>query len=208
MKFFCEYCGYNIDANVDSKCPNCGAAYNRNKTYLKLEQERNENRTKAAKQAKKIGIVGLVIFMICVVLVIGLIIFISLQSIKSDEKIANEGIEIINDIFNNTQSKTQEQIQSEIAVLQNEINSIQVSIANVEEEIDSINADLAKLKAQQNTEFYANQFSEKYYTLDNEITKLSKSKSDKEGEIYKKKNQIELKQRELEKLEKELKNDN
>ena len=39
MKFFCEYCGCNIDADNDSKCPNCGAMYNKNRTYLKLVEE-------------------------------------------------------------------------------------------------------------------------------------------------------------------------
>lgn len=46
-----------------------------------------------------------------------------------------------------------------------EINEIQT-------EIDSYNTQLASLKAQENQEFINNNFSEKYYNLDNEIDKL------------------------------------
>lgn len=42
MKFFCEYCGNRIDAEKDRKCPNCGASYKKNKSFIKLQQERIE----------------------------------------------------------------------------------------------------------------------------------------------------------------------
>lgn len=42
MKFFCEYCGNRIDAHVDNKCPNCGASYKKNKEFIKLHQEKQE----------------------------------------------------------------------------------------------------------------------------------------------------------------------
>ena len=38
MKFFCEYCGNRIDAEVDEKCPNCGASYKKNKSFIELEK--------------------------------------------------------------------------------------------------------------------------------------------------------------------------
>lgn len=41
MKFFCEYCGARIDAQRDDKCPHCGASFNNNKTYKKLEEQKN-----------------------------------------------------------------------------------------------------------------------------------------------------------------------
>lgn len=44
MKFFCEYCGNRIDAEVDDKCPNCGASYKKNKKFLKLEEEKNKEK--------------------------------------------------------------------------------------------------------------------------------------------------------------------
>lgn len=43
MKFFCEYCGCRIDAEIDTKCPNCGASYKKNKTFIELEQKKQEN---------------------------------------------------------------------------------------------------------------------------------------------------------------------
>lgn len=42
MKFFCEYCGYRIDADEDEKCPNCGASYKKNKTFIRLEEEKKQ----------------------------------------------------------------------------------------------------------------------------------------------------------------------
>ncbi|MDO4962951.1 MAG: hypothetical protein Q4E75_02470 [bacterium] len=46
MKFFCEYCGCRIDANENNKCPNCGASYKKNSTFLKLEEERKQREEK------------------------------------------------------------------------------------------------------------------------------------------------------------------
>ena len=48
------------------------------------------------------------------------------------------------------------------------------SVEDIQTELDGINNQLAKLKAQQNTEFNANGFSENFYTLGNEIDKLQK----------------------------------
>ena len=42
MKFFCEYCGNRIDAEVDEKCPNCGASYKKNKSFIELEKNRHQ----------------------------------------------------------------------------------------------------------------------------------------------------------------------
>ena len=42
MKFFCEYCGNRIDAEKDAKCPNCGASYKKNQSFIKLEAERKQ----------------------------------------------------------------------------------------------------------------------------------------------------------------------
>lgn len=43
MKFFCEYCGNRIDGEKDKKCPHCGASYKKNKKFIELEKEKNEN---------------------------------------------------------------------------------------------------------------------------------------------------------------------
>lgn len=52
MKFFCEYCGNMIDAHEDRKCPNCGASYKKNKSYIKLREEKSkeEQQNKEFKQ--------------------------------------------------------------------------------------------------------------------------------------------------------------
>lgn len=42
MKFFCEYCGNRIDAEKDAKCTNCGASYKKNKTFIELERNKNQ----------------------------------------------------------------------------------------------------------------------------------------------------------------------
>ena len=42
MKFFCEYCGNRIDAEVDRKCPNCGASYKKNKNFIEIQEEKNK----------------------------------------------------------------------------------------------------------------------------------------------------------------------
>ena len=42
MKFFCEYCGNRIDAEIDHKCPHCGASYKKNKNFIKLQEEKNK----------------------------------------------------------------------------------------------------------------------------------------------------------------------
>ena len=56
MKFFCEYCGCRIDPEKDIKCPNCGASYKKNATFLKNEEEikkQKENALKTFEQTRK-----------------------------------------------------------------------------------------------------------------------------------------------------------
>ena len=59
------------------------------------------------------------------------------------------------------------------------------SVEDIQTELDGINNQLAKLKAQQNTEFNANGFSENFYKLGNEIDKLQNKKSELNMEISK-----------------------
>ena len=42
MKIFCEYCGSRIDTEADRKCPNCGASYDKNETFIKYENQKKE----------------------------------------------------------------------------------------------------------------------------------------------------------------------
>ena len=53
MKFFCEYCGCRIDSEKDKKCPNCGASYKKNATFIKHEEERKEKELQAEEFAQK-----------------------------------------------------------------------------------------------------------------------------------------------------------
>ena len=55
MKFFCEYCGCRIDAEKDTKCPNCGASYKKNDTFIRLEKERQDNINDINRISQKIG---------------------------------------------------------------------------------------------------------------------------------------------------------
>lgn len=54
MKFFCEYCGNRIDAQKDSKCPNCGASYKKNQSFIKLEAEKKKMVQTNQENAQKI----------------------------------------------------------------------------------------------------------------------------------------------------------
>ena len=94
MKFFCEYCGCRIDADKHDKCPGCGAKYNLNKTYIKLEEEKNKREEKAEKLkdeivehtistfkfSRKVFIIPLIIFFV----VFGIILTGIITGIKSD----------------------------------------------------------------------------------------------------------------------------
>lgn len=42
MKFFCEYCGNRIDAEIDHKCPHCGASYKKIKVGFNEYAETSE----------------------------------------------------------------------------------------------------------------------------------------------------------------------
>lgn len=53
MKFFCEYCGYRIDAEKDAKCPNCGASYKKNKKFIEMEETKNKEESTAREFKEK-----------------------------------------------------------------------------------------------------------------------------------------------------------
>lgn len=88
MKFFCEYCGCRINADVEKKCPECGAAYDNNVTFKKLQEERKVSKEKMTKAGKTVmgvfavqwiftAIISLLIFS-----VIGFLIFKQIKNIK------------------------------------------------------------------------------------------------------------------------------
>ena len=74
MKFSCEYCRGVIDAEKDKECPKCGASYEKNKEYLRLEKERKEKFDKSTKNDQKIAkliigiVVGIIVFSFVIML--------------------------------------------------------------------------------------------------------------------------------------------
>ena len=87
MKFFCEYCGNRIDADVDKKCPECGAAYDNNVTFKELQEKRKQaiqNTTKAGKTVLKVFAIQYVFSAIIVLLIFGFVGFFAYKQIKKD----------------------------------------------------------------------------------------------------------------------------
>ena len=66
-----------------------------------------------------------------------------------------------------------------------EYNEKYGTVDDMEMEIEDIENQLVPLKAEQNKEFKANGFSEKYYELDRKIEKLENRKRELESEVYK-----------------------
>ena len=205
MKFFCEYCGCNIDANKDLKCPNCGAMYNKNRTYLKMIEEKEKEQQNNKKQGKKISIVVLAMFILIPILGIATFLIISLKAMNTKD-VAND---TFNNVFNSIidedeMSKSKDVIQSEIDILNKDISSLDQTNNDLQSEIDSLNSELASIKAEEHQEFMSNSFSEKYYTLENQINKLQDSVREKEITVSKNKRLIEEKKDEINKLQEEL----
>lgn len=105
MKFFCEYCGFRIDANEDDKCPNCGASYKKNKTFLKLEEEKKkqeEQSNKLKEEVIKTTLNGFkfrrwfMIFPIAVFIIILVIFIINFTSMPKTNNLKNRTNEIDN----------------------------------------------------------------------------------------------------------------
>ena len=206
MKFFCEYCGCNIDANKDLKCPNCGAMYNKNRTYLKMIEEKEKEQQNNKKQGKKISIVVLAMFILIPILGIATFLIISLKAMNNTKDVAND---TFNNVFNSIidedeMSKSKDVIQSEIDILNKDISSLDQTNNDLQSEIDSLNSELASIKAEEHQEFMSNSFSEKYYTLENQINKLQDSVREKEITLSKNKRLIEEKKDEINKLQEEL----
>ena len=117
MKFFCEYCGCRIDAEKDRKCPNCGASYKKNETFIRLEKERkdkidqiNKLTEQTFKSKNKVSLIAtIIIISICIIVFI----FVMLSIMKTREDMPNlstqnESQIEVNDT--NTQQSTEEEI--------------------------------------------------------------------------------------------------
>ena len=121
MKFFCEYCGNRIDAEVDRKCPNCGASYKKNQSFIRLQEERKQqqevntefknevmNHTLGVmKVSKFIFIIPVIVFLIIFSIVIFSFININ-KSFKNDSDNIQDGVEsVIDSITDQVNNKTE-----------------------------------------------------------------------------------------------------
>lgn len=117
MKFFCEYCGNRIDAEKDHKCPHCGASYRKNKSFIKLEEEKKQKQqmfTENSQRAVKtvFGVFALSKIFILVPIVIFVIIIISAINISNNSENSNENDsieEITEDFFEDLDLKDSEE---------------------------------------------------------------------------------------------------
>ena len=95
MKFFCEYCGNRIDAEKDAKCPNCGASYKKNQSFIKLESEKKKLMQTNQENAQKIfnhvfGVFKISRIIFFIPIVIFIIIFVTaVITINSDKNDLN-----------------------------------------------------------------------------------------------------------------------
>lgn len=116
MKFFCEYCGNRIDAEKDSKCPNCGASYKKNQTFIKLEAEKKKQIQTSQENAQKIfnhvfGIFKLsrIIFFMPVLFFIIIFVASIIMISNNDKKEPNYGDNNLDEIFEESIAEKEEQ---------------------------------------------------------------------------------------------------
>ena len=116
MKFFCEYCGNRIDANVDDKCPGCGASYKKNKTFIELEKEKKEekrlfkeyshrifnNSLNAMKFSRWFLLIPIIVFIIIIIIAIS----VTSNSFKEENRLNN--VEEFFDNLDNNQDTQQD----------------------------------------------------------------------------------------------------
>ena len=112
MKFYCEYCRSQIDADKDKKCPSCNASYKDNKEYKKLLEEREHQKEQikeqqkfVQKQFKRIGITSgifALIIPIFALIIFGTIVYVGIKESKNSnskfETDFNKKSEVVEDI--------------------------------------------------------------------------------------------------------------
>lgn len=119
MKFFCEYCGNRIDSSKDSKCPNCGASYKKNKSFIEMEKERKQQQQMVQDNTQKVfkHVFGVfkfswIFFLLPVIVFIVIIIIavsVSLNKPKTENKLEND-LNKAEDLFNNLGKEEQENV--------------------------------------------------------------------------------------------------
>ena len=115
MKFYCEYCRSQIDAEKDKKCPSCKASYKDNKEYKKLLEEQEKQKKfiqdqqefvqKHVKRVGKTAGIFAIIIPIFAFLIMGVIIYIG---VKETRKNRNEFNNVFDSIEEKVNGKTEE----------------------------------------------------------------------------------------------------
>ena len=115
MKFYCEYCRNQIDAEKDKKCPTCKASYKDNKEYRRLLEEQEKQKEQAKEQQeyvkktfKRIGItsgVFAIVIPVIIIAIMGTIIFVG---IKEARKNNNK----YDDVFKNVEENLEQQSET------------------------------------------------------------------------------------------------
>lgn len=112
MKFYCEYCRSQIDAEKDKKCPSCKASYKDNKEYKKILEEKEKQNEQIKEQQeyiqktfKTVGITSGIFALIVPLVAIGIIGTIIFIGVKEAKKNNNK----IDDAFKNVEEKMEDQ---------------------------------------------------------------------------------------------------
>lgn len=125
MKFFCEYCGNRIDAEKDSKCPNCGASYKKNKKFIELEAAKKEqmqsNKENAQKTVKHVfgffAISSILSILVPIIIFVIIIVTAVTITVKNIDKFENDN-QLIEDVEEQVENivNTDEETSKDIVV--------------------------------------------------------------------------------------------
>ena len=133
MKFYCEYCRSQIDAEKDKKCPSCKASYKDNKEYRKLleekenhEQEIKEHQQYIQKQVLKAGKTAGIFVLIVPILafvIMGTIIFIGIKEAKKNNNKVDDIFNEVEEKINKTDKKVEKEVENDPIIINQEKSS-------------------------------------------------------------------------------------
>lgn len=145
MKFFCEYCGNRIDAEKDAKCPNCGASYKKNQSFIKLEAEKKQQMQTNQENAQKIfnhvfRVFKISRIMFFIPIVVFIIIIVAAIILTSNNKPSYDDNNDFGEIFEDiTSEKEEQEIVVEGLDVFAETEEYKVKVTKYEKEEDIFN---------------------------------------------------------------------
>lgn len=145
MKFFCEYCGNRIDAEKDAKCPNCGASYKKNQSFIKLEAEKKHQMQTNQENAQKIfnhvfGVFKISRIMFFIPIIVFIIIIVTAIILTSNNKPSYDDNNDFGEIFEDiTGEKEEQEIVVEGLDAFAETEDYKVKVTKYEKEEDMFN---------------------------------------------------------------------